>query len=62
MRPDQLDPYVALGISPSFFTEHTFFWGDVHLANLGEERAFFISPMKSALAKGSASPTTTTSW
>ena len=52
MRPDQLDPYVELGISPSFFTEHTFFWGDVHLANLGEERAFFISPMKSALAKG----------
>ena len=52
MRPDQLDPYVALGLSPSFFTEHTFFWGDVHLANLGEERAFFISPMKSALAKG----------
>ena len=52
MRPDQLDPYVALGLSPSFFTEHTFFWGDVHLANLGEERAFFISPMKSALGKG----------
>jgi predicted amidohydrolase YtcJ len=52
MRPDQLDHYVKLGFSPSFFTVHTFFWGDVHLANLGQERAFFISPMKSALAKG----------
>jgi predicted amidohydrolase YtcJ len=52
MRPDQLDAYVELGLSPSFFTVHTFFWGDVHLENLGEERAFFMSPMKSALAKG----------
>ncbi len=52
MRPDQLDEYVALGLSPSFFTLHTYYWGDVHLANLGQERAFFISPMKSATAKG----------
>lgn len=52
MRPEQLDSYVKLGLSPSFFTEHTFFWGDVHLANLGEERAFFISPTKSAETKG----------
>ena len=52
MRPDQLDTYVELGFSPSFFTVHTFFWGDEHMANLGEERAGFISPMKSALTKG----------
>lgn len=52
MRPDQLDSYAELGFSPSFFTVHAFFWGDVHLENLGEERAFFLSPMKSALAKG----------
>lgn len=52
MRPEQLDAYVELGFSPSFFTVHTFFWGEEHLANLGEERAFFISPMKSAIAKG----------
>lgn len=52
MRPDQLDAYVELGLSPSFFTAHTFFWGDLHVENLGQERAFFISPMKSAQAKG----------
>ena len=52
MRPEQLDAYVQLGMSPSFFTLHTFFWGDVHLENLGEERAFFMSPMASAKAKG----------
>jgi predicted amidohydrolase YtcJ len=52
MRPDQLDDYVELGFSPSFFTMHTFFWGTEHTANLGEQRASFISPMKSAIAKG----------
>lgn len=52
MRPDQLHPYVELGFSPNFFTVHAFFWGDVHLENLGPARAFFMSPIKSALAKG----------
>jgi len=52
MRPDQLEAYAELGFSPSFFTMHTFFWGEEHLANLGQERASFISPMKSAIAKG----------
>lgn len=52
MRPDQLEAYVELGFSPSFFTMHTFFWGGEHLANLGKERASFISPMKSAIDKG----------
>lgn len=52
MRPDQLDPYVELGFSPSFFAAHTFYWGDEHLANLGPERADFISPMASAFDKG----------
>lgn len=51
-RRDQLDEYVELGILPSYFTNHVFFWGDVHAANLGAERAAFISPMRSAMAKG----------
>jgi predicted amidohydrolase YtcJ len=52
MRPDQLDDYVELGLTPSFFTVHTFFWGDVHEENLGRERAYFMSPMASAVTKG----------
>jgi predicted amidohydrolase YtcJ len=44
--------YAELGLSPSFFTMHTFFWGEEHLANLGPERAAFISPMQSAIANG----------
>jgi hypothetical protein len=52
MRPDQLVLYKKYGLFPSFFTNHTFYWGDVHLANLGKERADFLSPMKSAMDQG----------
>ena len=51
-RPDQLDKYVELGMSPSYFTNHTYFWGDVHVRNIGEAKASFISPIKSATDKG----------
>jgi predicted amidohydrolase YtcJ len=52
MRPEQLNSYARIGAVPSFFTNHAFFWGDVHVRNLGEQRAAFLSPMKSALARG----------
>lgn len=52
MRPDQLQSYKELGLLPSFFTNHVYYWGDTHLANLGEQRAGYISPLKSALALG----------
>lgn len=51
-RPDHLDDYVELGMNPSYFTNHTFFWGDVHIKNIGLEAASFISPVMSAKAKG----------
>jgi len=52
MRPDQLDKYVEYGISPSFFSNHAYYWGDVHTENLGEKRSNFLSPMRSAGEKG----------
>lgn len=52
MRPDQIENYVELGFSPSFFTMHTFFWGSEHEANLGKQRASFISPMQTAIDAG----------
>ncbi|WP_421997086.1 amidohydrolase [Reyranella sp.] len=52
VRPDQLERYVRYGMLPSFFTNHTFFWGDVHVENLGRERAFFLSPARTARAMG----------
>lgn len=51
-RPEHLGDYVRLGISPSYFTNHSYFWGDIHIANVGYERASFISPLKSALKHG----------
>ncbi|MEU0495910.1 amidohydrolase [Mycobacterium sp. NPDC006124] len=52
MRPDQLDDYVELGLSPSFFTVHAYFWGDLHEQNLGRERSHYLSPMASAVKAG----------
>jgi len=52
-REDQLDRMAALGVSPSFFVSHTFYWGDRHKnIFLGPDRAKRISPLKSALKRG----------
>lgn len=53
VREDQLDSMADLGITPSFFVSHTFYWGDRHKTIfLGPERAKRISPLKSALKRG----------
>jgi predicted amidohydrolase YtcJ len=52
-RPDQLAEMKALDIQPSFFANHTWFWGDWHRdVALGPKRADFISPQASAWAIG----------
>lgn len=51
-RQDQLEKFKEYNIEPSFFTNHAYFWGDVHVENLGKERAHFLSPMQSAIALG----------
>lgn len=51
-RLDQLPRYAAIGVGPSYFTNHTFFWGDVHVGNVGEAMASGISPLRSARAAG----------
>lgn len=45
---DQLARMPGLGMMPSFFVGHTWFWGDTHRKNLGA-RAKKISPVKTAL-------------
>ena len=52
VRADQLDAYAELGITPSFFTSHAFYWGDAHVAQLGAERAAFLSPLVAARERG----------
>ncbi|GAB2788759.1 amidohydrolase [Rhabdobacter roseus] len=51
VRPDQLDKYKELGMIPALFSNHAFFWGDVHEQNLGYERAKFLSPLKTTIKK-----------
>ena len=52
-RPDQLDRMQILGVIPSFFSLHTFYWGDRHRTIfMGPERAAGMSPARSAQLRG----------
>ena len=50
MRPDLIEQYAHYGLIPSYFTNHTFYWGDVHVNNLGMDRAAYTSPIVSTVA------------
>ena len=52
MREDQLKKAAELGIVTSFFSAHTFFWGDWHITSFGERRAKNISPTRWAINHG----------
>ena len=52
VRKDQLEEMAEIGMIPSIFVAHTYYWGDVHLKNLGKERGERISPVKTALDLG----------
>ena len=47
IRKDQIIECKELGIIPSFFISHVYYWGDIHIENLGK-RAYRISPAKEA--------------
>ncbi|WP_286229895.1 amidohydrolase [Neobacillus mesonae] len=52
-RLDQLDQMKELGVTPSYFVSHTFFWGDQHRDTfMGPERAAMMSPLKSSIERG----------
>lgn len=52
VREDQLDDMKELGIIPTFFLDHIWFWGDYHYESVfGPERANRLSPAKSALRR-----------
>ena len=52
-RKDQLARMKALGVTPSFFSAHTYYWGDMHRdVTMGEERANRISPARTAIEQG----------
>jgi len=53
LREDQLDSYKALGVIPSLFPMHTFYWGDWHLDHtVGPRAGMNISPTGWARKRG----------
>jgi predicted amidohydrolase YtcJ len=53
LRKDQIPRLKQLGIIPSLFPMHTFYWGDWHKTSvLGPERAAYISPTRDVLDAG----------
>ncbi len=53
VRREQMDEMKALDIQPTFFANHTWYWGDWHRdVALGAKRADFISPQATAWAIG----------
>jgi predicted amidohydrolase YtcJ len=52
-RLDQVEAFKELGITPSFFPMHTYYWGDWHRDTVfGPERGSNISPTGWALQRG----------
>ncbi|MGB6224853.1 MAG: amidohydrolase, partial [Pseudonocardiaceae bacterium] len=52
-RADQIEAFGKLGIIPSFFSMHTYYWGDWYYDTvLGPSRAVDISPAQWALDRG----------
>lgn len=52
-RLDQIERMAELGVTPSFFSAHTYYWGDRHAAIfMGPERAANMSPARWAQEAG----------
>lgn len=53
LRDDQLDRMKQLGVTPSFFPAHIYYWGEMHCeVTVGPERAARLSPSGSAARRG----------
>ncbi|MFZ6747535.1 amidohydrolase [Undibacterium sp. Ren11W] len=53
LRQDQIPALQRLGIFPSLYPMHSFYWGDWHRESVaGAKRAEFISPTGAVLARG----------
>lgn len=51
-RRDQLPAYARIGVGPSYFSNHAWYWADVHRTNFPGTVVDFISPLRSARAAG----------
>ncbi|NGX17185.1 amidohydrolase [Wenzhouxiangella sp. XN24] len=51
-RRDQIDAFVEYQIRPSFYTLHTYYFAEAHIANRGPEQAAYISPIRDSIDAG----------
>ncbi|MFN4143927.1 amidohydrolase, partial [Aestuariivirga sp.] len=51
-RKDQIPKYLEYRIRPSYYTLHTYYFADAHIANRGREQAMYISPMRDSIDAG----------
>lgn len=51
-RKDQIPKYAAYKIRPSYYTLHTYYFADAHIANRGPEQAQYISPLRDSIDQG----------
>ncbi len=51
-RKDQIPKYVQYKMRPSFYTLHTYYFAEAHIAQRGREQAMYISPMRDAIDAG----------
>ncbi len=51
-RKDQIPKFVEYRIRPSYYTLHTYYFADAHIANRGPEQAMYISPMRDSIDAG----------
>ncbi len=52
MRKDHIPKFVEYKVRPSFYTLHTFYFAEAHIANRGQAQASYISPMRDAIDAG----------
>lgn len=51
-RKDQIPKYVKYKIHLSYYTLHTYYFAEAHIANRGERQAMYISPMRDSIDAG----------
>ncbi|MBS0379292.1 MAG: amidohydrolase [Proteobacteria bacterium] len=52
VRRDQLERMKKLGVTPSLYTLHTYYFAEAHLKNRGPDQTMYISPMRDAIDLG----------
>jgi predicted amidohydrolase YtcJ len=51
-RKDQIPKYVQYKFRPSYYSLHTYYFAEAHIANRGKEQAMYISPLRDSIDAG----------